>query len=699
MLTNRLRHETSPYLLQHAHNPIAWQPWDDEALALARELDRPIFLSVGYSACHWCHVMERESFEDAEIAAFVNARFVPIKVDREERPDVDALYMDAVQLMTGAGGWPMSVWLTPELVPFYAGTYFPPESRWGRPGFLTIMRELDGAWQARRDEIQRVGEEMTARLEQLGRPGGQEVALGVGALTQALGALERSFDPRHGGFGEAPKFPTSTQLDLLWHVVGDPRRDEAQRQRARQMAEVTLCRMASGGMWDHLGGGFHRYSVDAQWLIPHFEKMLYDNALLAASYLEAWQATGEGFYRGVVEGIVAYALRELRDEAGGFFSAQDADSEGVEGKCFVWTPAQIIDVLGAEAGAQAAAWWGVTDSGSFEHGLSALHRLHALDAQGHDAAKAPEPDDVARWRAALLAARRLRVQPATDDKVLAAWNGMMISALARAGAAMERPEWVEEAARTMRFVLDHMVVGDLDKNPTLMRTYKSGHGARQPGFLEDYAQITLAALDLFEATGAMMWREVAARLGDRMIALFHDDAGTGGLLFTTCAQHAHQLVRRKDSHDNATPSGNSAAMAALARLALLHDREDLRDRVARGLAEASRALSRHGHALSVMAQVLDAQVRGSLEVVIVHPDGAAPVELLRAVRQRHLPSAILITSPASEVTARAAHLPVLVGRGLIDGAAAVYVCEEGRCQRPVTTPGELTALLARLAAR
>ena len=694
--TNRLVDEASPYLLQHAHNPVDWWPWCEEALELARERDAPIFLSIGYSACHWCHVMERESFEDEQVAAFLNEHFVPIKVDREERPEVDSLYMDAVQLMTGAGGWPMSVWLDEQLRPFYAGTYFPPEDRWGRPGFLTVLRELHRVWSEERERVVQTGAELHERLQAMAAPPGEAGALERAPRHELFAWLERRFDPEDGGFGQKPKFPSGANLELLLDVSADPHVPEEQRERALEMVQVTMARMASGGMYDHLGGGFHRYSVDERWLIPHFEKMLYDNAQLAQAYVAAWQRTGRQAWARKARETCDWVLEQMVEPAAPagrpFWSTMDADSEGVEGKYFVWTPAELVEALGEEQGAAAAEFWGVSERGNFEEGASALHRLDHLDDHGHMALLDELPEPAERWRRRLLEVRAARVPPGTDTKVITAWNGLMIRALARAGAALGEPRYLEAARQAARFFVQHMITEE-DDGPRLWRIYKDGQ-RRFPGYLEDHAFLAGGLLALFEATGEPEWLEAGEQLLELVATQFADD---DGLYFTTATHHEQMIVRQKDTYDGATPSGNTTALAAMQRLAMLTASPRWRERVERGLRRLADALERNPHGLPVAARLLGAHLDGGREVLVVAPDGAEvqAAELARAARRAFLPDAVVLTLTEAQARALAPRVPWLAERGAQGGRAAAYVCRQGACQLPVTDPEALTTHLAR----
>src|SRR3954451_20206248 len=521
---NRLAGETSPYLLQHKHNPVDWLPWGEQALARARELDRPLLVSIGYSACHWCHVMERESFEDDQIAALMNEHFVCVKVDREERPDVDAIYMEAVQAMTGSGGWPLNVFITPEQVPFYAGTYFPPEPRQGMPSWPMVLGAVAEAWDKRRNEIREQSAAIAGRLAGAARLKPAAGPLDAGILDEALQSLAASFDVVDGGWGTAPKFPAASTIEFLL------RRDET------AMALQTLRSMASGGIYDQIGGGFARYSVDAHWTVPHFEKMLYDNALLARAYLHGWQVSGDAVLRRTAEETLDWALREMAGPEGAFYSALDADSEGVEGKFYVWSIDELREVLGDDADA-AIAWFGATERGNFEG-------ANILESRGPE----PAPEVRERIRAALMAVRVQRVWPGLDDKRLTAWNALAISALAEAGAVLERADYVAAAARAAAFVLDEM----RDAGGRLLRTYNAGE-ARLNAYLEDHAFLLEALLTLYEATFEERWFEAARDIADTIVARFADPDNGG--FFSTSDDHEGLVARRKGVDDGPVPAG------------------------------------------------------------------------------------------------------------------------------------------------
>ena len=676
--TNRLAGQTSPYLLQHAHNPVDWYPWGEEALERARREDKPIFLSVGYAACHWCHVMERESFEDEATAALMNERFVSIKVDREERPDLDGIYMDAVQALNqGQGGWPMSVFLTPDGKPFYAGTYFPREPRFGMPSFTQVLTGLAEAWLARRDDVEQQGARLIdaiARAEAI--PGSTE-PLGVEIEREASDRLRHAFDPAWGGFGGAPKFPQPMTLDFLLRMAVRGTAD------ALDMVAVTLNRIAAGGIHDHVGGGFARYSTDATWRVPHFEKMLYDNAQLAQLYARSWLLTRDARHREIASSTLAYLAREMQHPDGGFFSSQDADSEGVEGKFFTWEWSELVDLVGEPV----AAAFGATSVGNWE-GTNVLWRPEPVDViaarYGMDAEDLRTQMDAAR--SALFRARERRVRPGTDDKVLTAWNALAIRAFAEAGRAFGEPELVRTATRCAAFVWDNLQ----DERGRLLRSWRNG-SAGGPGFADDYALLSAAMLTLFETTADVRWFRAARWLGDELIRLFHDEAGGG--FFQTGSDAERLVVRPKDLYDNAVPSANSAAAEALLRLALFTGEAGY-ERAGVSALRLVRDLMAHaptgfGHALSA----LDLYVGPSREVAIVgEPTESATVALLDEVfRVRYLPNAVVAASAPDDGAAD--EVPLLRDRPQIEGRPTAYVCERFSCRIPVTDPPALAEQL------
>ncbi|AWW37868.1 thioredoxin domain-containing protein [Streptomyces cadmiisoli] len=674
-MPNRLAHETSPYLLQHADNPVDWWPWSDEAFAQARGSDKPVLLSVGYSSCHWCHVMAHESFEDDATAEFLNEHFVSVKVDREERPDVDAVYMEAVQAATGQGGWPMTVFLTPDAEPFYFGTYFPPAPRHGMPSFRQVLEGVSTAWRERREEVTDVAGKIVRDLA--GREvgfGGTE-APGEEELAQALLGLTREYDPQRGGFGGAPKFPPSMVIEfLLRHHA------RTGSEGALQMARDTCERMARGGIYDQLGGGFSRYSVDRDWIVPHFEKMLYDNALLCRVYAHLWRATGSGLARRVALETAEFMVRELRTEQGGFASALDADSDDgtgrhVEGAYYVWTPQQLRDVLGDDAGL-AARCFGVTEEGTFEQGASVL-RLPQQD-EVFDAEK------VASVKRRLRAARAERPAPGRDDKVVAAWNGLAIAALAETGAYFDRPDLVDAALAAA----DLLVRVHLDDSARLARTSKDGRVGANAGVLEDYADVAEGFLALSSVTGEGVWLEFAGLLLDHVLVGFVDEE-SGGLYDT--AADAERLIRRpQDPTDNAAPSGWTAAAGALLAYAAQTGAEPHRTAAERALGVVKALGPRVPRFIGWGLAVAEARLDGPREVAVVGPalDDPATKVLHRTALLGTAPGAVVAYGvPGSD------EFPLLADRPLVGGAPSAYVCRNFTCDAPTTDPERLRAAL------
>ena len=665
-MANRLAGETSPYLFQHRDNPVDWYPWGEEALGRARELDRPILLSVGYSACHWCHVMERESFEDPETAAFMNEHFVNVKVDREERPDVDAIYMEAVQAMSGQGGWPMTVFLDPDGVPFYGGTYFPPDESRGMPSFRMVMEAVVDAFERKREEIRERAAQTRVRLGALGAiepaPEPPEAAM----LEEATARLLAAADRERGGFGGAPKFPPASALELLLARAATAGGDEAGA--AREVVGRTLDAMMAGGIYDQVGGGFARYSVDAEWLVPHFEKMLYDNALLARAYLHGWQALGHERYRRVVEETLDWMLAEMRGPEGGFYSALDADSEGEEGRFYVWTPAQVEEVLG-ERTAAVCEHYGVSERSNFE-GANILHLPAGADA-------AP-PTGLAEARRALYEARAKRVWPGLDDKRLASWNALAIAALADAGAVLGREDYLEAARAAAGFVLDAM----RDDEGRLLRTYKDGR-AHLNAYLEDHAFLLEALLTLYEASFEQRWFDEAEALAATMAARFEDPERGG--FFSTSSDHEELIARRKEIGDHPIPSGNSAAAFGLLRLgALTGEREHAR-RAEAILRLFARPAIGHPDAFAHLLRALDFQLAPTKEVALVGDDLEGLAAVVRGELRPHL-----VLAGGAEGTSSP---PLLEGRLALEGRPTAYICESFACRSPVTDVKSLAALL------
>lgn len=684
--TNRLAGETSPYLLQHASNPVDWYPWGEEALRRAKSEGRPIFLSIGYSACHWCHVMERESFENPDIAAVMNEHFINIKVDREERPDLDQIYMSAVMAMTGHGGWPMSVFLTPDLKPFFGGTYFPPADSRGMAGFPRILLGVHRAWQERRDEIQESAAAMTDQLRAISQIPKGSGTFDKAVLDRAARALARNFDPVNGGFGRAPKFPHPMDLKVLL-------RHYAQSGDAHSLHVVrhTLDKMARGGIYDHLGGGFARYSTDDRWLVPHFEKMLYDNALLTSVYLEAYQATRDPEFGRVARETIDYVLARMTDAGGGFYSTEDADSEGVEGKYYVWSPTEVAEVLGAEETKTFCYIYDVTEPGNWEgHNILNLPRTMSQAAKllGRDESDLSE--ELAASRAKLLTVRERRIPPGKDTKVLVSWNGLMIAALAEGGRIIPDDRYLEAASRASGFILDRM----RRDNGRLLHTYKDGK-AKLDAYLDDYAALIDGLTRLYEATGEPRWIDAALDLVKIMIDEFADNEN-GGFFFTG-NHHESLIARQKDIHDNATPSGNGLAATCLIRLGALTGRDDLTEAGRSALAAVELVLEQQPAAAGQSLVALDFLLGSIREVVVIcGADGAEFRAVLEAVATPFLPHKIVAPATPEQAARLAAKLPLLANRPPREDRTTTYVCERFGCQAPVVGPAGLQAALENL---
>ncbi len=686
MHTNRLSQEKSPYLLQHAHNPVDWRPWGREAFEEARKQNKPIFLSIGYSTCHWCHVMERESFENDAIASILNENFVCIKVDREERPDVDRIYMTYVQATTGGGGWPMSVWLTPDLKPFVGGTYFPPDDRYGRPGFATALHRIAEAWSKDQDRIVSSSENV---LEQLRKETqfapGSGLVVSKDTLESGYSVFRRTFDTRRGGFGSAPKFPRPVTHNFLLRYYARTKNKEA-----LDMVVATLHAMAKGGMNDQLGGGFHRYSVDANWFVPHFEKMLYDQAQLAVSYLEAFQITGDQALSGSARQIFDYVLRDMLDPEGGFYSAEDADSvidpakpeEKGEGAFYIWTQTEIENALGQPAAKHFCRHFGVEPNGNVHEdphgeftGKNILYQAHQDEEPG-----------IAASKIKLLALRSKRVRPHLDDKVLTAWNGLMISAFAKGGAILSEPRYTQAARRSADFILARLYD---PKTGVLLRRYRQ-QDAAIPGFLDDYAFFAQGLLDLYEAEFHLPDLQAAIRLTEKQLELFEDKSGGG--FFSTAVGDSSLVMRIKDEYDGAEPSGNSVTACNLLRLAQMTDRKDFRDATDRLL----RAFAPRIGAQPVTAPQMLAAYEFSLskpkQIVLV--GGVGLPALLHELNSRFLPHKIVLLVDGEESRkALSAYLPVIETMTEMDGKATAYVCENYACQLPTADPKKFAELI------
>ena len=665
-MANRLASEASPYLLQHKDNPVDWYPWGDEAFTRAKEDGKPILLSIGYAACHWCHVMEHESFEDPETAAVMNEHFVSIKVDREERPDIDSIYMDAVQAMTGQGGWPMTVFLTPEGTPFYGGTYFPPVERHGMPSFRALLAGVAEAWRERRTEVQAQGQRLVEHVGVAAKVKPSSDVIAEDLLFRAVEVLAKSFDSYYGGFGGAPKFPQPMTIDFLLRMAARGR------EQAGDMARKTLDAMAAGGMFDQLRGGFARYSVDREWLVPHFEKMLYDNAQLLRTYARSYAATGSERHREVAEATAAWMLEEMRDARGGFWSSLDADSEGEEGKFYVWSLDEVTEVTGDDADA-AIARWGFTEAGNFEG-----HNIPVLASEDVD------PAAVESARRALLERRSERVRPGTDDKVLTGWSCLAAAGLAEAGTALGRPEWVKAAVDAVTFTLETM-----RPEGRLLRSFRSdgsGETIRHLGVCEDYAFLLEACLALYESTHELPWLLEARWAADEAIRLFADE-GSGGF-FTTGSDGENLVVRPKDLMDNAIPSANSVLAMQLQRLALFTGNAAYEKHALGAIQLVLDAVRRSPQGFGHALEAVDFYTGSPAEVVVIgDPSADDTQELLGAVRGSFIPNKIVIVSsdPASEDEA----IPLLAERGRLEGRATAYVCRNGTCKLPVTKPEEV----------
>lgn len=695
-MPNHLANESSPYLLQHKNNPVDWYPWGEEALAKSKAENKPIFLSIGYSACHWCHVMEHESFEDEEIAKYVNEHFIAVKVDREERPDIDQIYMHAVQMMTGRGGWPMTVFLTPDLKPFFAGTYFPPKRKGQHAGFDEVLRAVNDAWTNRQEQVVEGADKITAQLQSQDTTAGE---LSRALFNEAAKSLQRSHDPTWGGFGQAPKFPHTMDLQLLmrhWFRTGDNDSLAAVR--------TTLDRMAAGGIYDHLGGGFARYSVDARWLVPHFEKMSYDNALLTLVYLDAFLVTDDAHYERVIRETLDYILRDMTDAAGAFYSTEDADSEGEEGKFYIWTLTQLEEVLGTEAAETFARVYDVTEQGNFEdphHPKPASAEKtsilnlpktikQAANVLGRDEKKLRE--ELAASRAKLFAARDKRVHPGKDDKVIVAWNGLMIDAMARAGVALAEPRYVEAAKKCAEFLLENLRRED----GRLLHTWRHGK-AKLDAYLDDYSALANSLVTLYESTFEGRYLEAAAELVAMMQEHFSDSEAGG--YFYTADDHEQLITRNKDFMDNATPCGNSLAATVLVRLAKLTGDSMYADAAESTLSAAAGIMEKYPSAAGQMLIALDLHLGPAFELVLSgDPGDQRTLEALDLVRGRFLPNIVMAGALGAKSPAPLESL--LAGKEPDRGQAPkLYVCEDFLCRAPVEGMDAIRAALEKLERR
>ena len=677
-MPNLLINETSPYLLQHAHNPVDWRPWGEEAFAKARAEDKPVLVSIGYAACHWCHVMERESFEDETVAQKMNNLLVAIKVDREERPDIDGIYMEAIQRMHGHGGWPLNVFLMPDGRPFYGGTYFPPTDRGGMPSWSKVIDAVADAYHTRRDAVLENARILTEALRTSSEMDAPDEAVRESTLDLAYRGLASMFDPEHGGFGGAPKFPQSMPQEFLLRYYA-----RTGEEHAREMVEVSLQRMANGGIYDHLGGGFARYSTDGFWLVPHFEKMLYDNGLLASLYLQGFQITGDQRYRVVVEETLDYLLRDLRHADGGFFSSQDADSEGVEGKYYVWARSEVERLLGDDA-ALFIRYYGVTSHGNFE-GRNILNVPDSAAAAAADLGVSVDEltERLASMRQTLLEERAKRIPPATDDKVLTGWNGLALRALSEAAFVLDRPDYREAAERNADFLLR-----ELRPDGRLLRTWKDGR-AHLTGYLEDYALLINGLLSLHAATFSRRWLVEAKHLVDEMIGLFWD--ATAEAFYDVGTDHEELIVRPRDTFDNAVPSGGSAAAEALQRMAALTGDEEYAAKAGRLLRGVAPLASRHPMGFGNWLRAIDLHLAPPTEVVVVgDPSSEATRALLAPLRERFMPTAAFLGVAPDDPYWFST--PLIEGR-TESGVPTAYVCHGYSCDLPTSDPNVLAGQL------
>jgi len=678
--TNRLSRETSPYLLQHAHNPVDWYPWGEEAFEKARSENKPILLSIGYSACHWCHVMEHESFENEKIAALMNELFVNIKVDREERPDLDEIYMNAVQMLTGRGGWPMTMFLTPDRKPFYGGTYFPPQDRQGMPGFLRILTAVSQAYRERPQDVEKSVSEILNALQRMAKS--QETSQSFSASILADGAeqVARAYDADNGGLGQAPKFPNAGVYELFLRHYS-----RSNNERFLEMVVHTLTKMAQGGIYDHLGGGFHRYSVDAKWLVPHFEKMLYDNAQLLRIYAHAYTLTREPLFKSVIEETLGYLLREMFHPQGGFYSTQDADSEGDEGKFFVWTGEEINRLLGEADGEIFCRMYDVGEPGNFD-GKSILHPILTVDQASKFFRKESSEiqDLVANAKRKLFVEREKRIKPFRDEKIITAWNGLMLSGLAEAIKIIDNPAALDAARKTVEFIFTKMFRDDF-----LLHSYKDGQ-AKLLGYLDDYAFLAVGLLDLYEAMFERSYLDRAIQLTDIMLREFWDERD-GGFFFTG-KSHEQLISRAKPIFDASIPSGNAMATQLLLRLNHFTGKDQYRASAEKILRSYYDAMESQPFGFAHMLCALDLYLQGAKEIVIVgNPDEAAVRKFIDEINSIYLPNKVILTvRPGASLSQIS---PLLEGKTALDGKPTVYVCENSTCSAPVTSAAELRSLL------
>jgi uncharacterized protein len=671
-MPNRLLNESSLYLRQHANNPVDWFPWGQEALDTAKELDKPIFLSVGYSACHWCHVMEHESFENDSIAAIMNAHFVCVKVDREERPDLDQIYMTSHHLLNRGegGGWPLSLFLTPNLTPFYAGTYFPPADKYGRPGFPRLLQAIHHAWLNKRDDLVQIGEQVTEHLQGMSQATTSEEPLTTALLTSAEQKLKRAFDSNNGGFGHAPKFPHPLEIKLLLRFATRANSNDTA---AFAMARLTLDKMARGGLYDQIGGGFHRYSVDAVWLVPHFEKMLYDNAQLPPVYADVFRMTGEQFYKQIACDTLQYLLNEMTHPNGGFYSTLDADSEGEEGRFYVWSETELDTILGPELGRLAKAVYSTTSAGNFEgHNILFRARSDEDDARIQRLSLSDFSAKLQEIKHKLYAVRAKRVWPGRDEKVLSGWNGLMIAAFAYCGAAFDEPKYTSAAVRAAEFILENLQ----DQNGRLLRTWGEGVGAKLTAYLEDYANFIDALVTVYESTFDARWIQTACRLADDMIQHYSDPIGG---FFFTADDHEKLIVRMKDLQDGSVPSGNAMAATALLRLSKLTGRQDYFNRAEATLKASRQLLTDSPMAAGQMLVALDYYLGPIEEMAVVGRNNPETQAVIRYLRSRFRPNTVIAFRDAESEEPL---LGLLKNKKMMNEQPTLYLCRDFACQSP-----------------
>ena len=682
---NLLRFEQSPYLLQHADNPINWRAWNDESLAKAKREDKPIFLSIGYSSCHWCHVMEHESFEDEEVASLLNRGYVGIKVDREERPDIDNIYMSVCQTLTGSGGWPLTIIMTPDGKPFFAGTYFPKYTAYGRPGLIDILKQVSDLWNNDRESLLEATDRIVDAVKKNYLLSEPESLPDLTDLDEAFQIFEERYDKTHGGFGSAPKFPTPNNLSLLMRIWYRNREPEA-----LKMVENSLEKMHRGGIFDHLGYGFHRYSTDQRWLVPHFEKMLYDQALLAIAYTEAFQITGKLHFREAAEQIFTYVYRDMTSPEGGFYSAEDADSEGEEGKFYVWSKKEISEILGREIGGKFCNYYGVTEMGNFEGGKSILHTTKSLEEYAFESGSGFEKlkSDFADSRKKLFTAREKRIHPFKDDKILADWNGLMIAALAKGSSAFNEPKYAEAASKAADFILREMT----DERGGLLHRYRNGE-AGIPGYLDDYSFMTMGLMELYESTFRLDYLKKAIELSDLMLELFGDE--TGGGLFFTGRDNKDLIIRTKEVYDGAVPSGNSVAALNLLKLGHLTANVKFEEAGMRILASFGEKVKQYPAGFAQFMIAVDYSIGPVKEIVVSGQKERDDTKaFLREIYRRFIPRKVLVLNPGGEEGESIQSLvPYIEHQGMAAGKPTVYLCENYECNLPATDILTLISLL------